>query len=58
VEGKRVSGEDDYGLDQGMAIKSIFGTDVPKDTVGQPRNYCKIAAAIQPLGMKLPVVTA
>jgi hypothetical protein len=56
VEGKRVNGEDDYGMDQGMAIKSIFGTDVARDTTGVPRNYCKVVCAIQPFGMKLPNV--
>lgn len=58
VEGKRVTGEDDYGLDQGMAVKSIFGTDVSRDTLGQPRNYVLCVAAIQPQGMKLPVVSS
>lgn len=58
VEGKRVSGEDDYGMDQGMAIKSIFGTDVSRDTLGQPRNYVKVVKAYQPLGMKLPIITS
>lgn len=57
VEGKRVNGEDDYGMDQGMAIKSIFGTDVSRDTLGLPRNYCAIACAVQPFGMSLPAVT-
>lgn len=58
VEGKRVNGEDDYGMDQGMAIKSIFGTDVSRDTLGIPRNYVRIVSAIQPFGMKLPSITA
>ena len=58
VEGKQINGEDDYGMDQGLAIKSIFGTDVARDTLGVPRNYVKICVAIQPFGMNLPAVTS
>jgi len=58
VDGKFVNGDDDYGMDQGAAVKSIFGTNVARDTQGLPRNYVKIASAIQPFGMRLPSITA
>jgi hypothetical protein len=57
IKNKRISNVQDYGSRVGFGIQSIYGCDVRLDTLGQPRGYVVVAAAVQHEGVNLPSVS-
>lgn len=53
-----IESTEDYGMQRGRGVQGIYGTEVSKDTAGQPRNYVLVESAISIPGVTMPTVTA
>ena len=56
-QNRRIMNKTDYDNALGFGIQTIYGVDARLDTLGFPRGFVSIEAAVQHEGVTMPVIT-